>query len=68
MSLKAFHLIFIGAAVLLAVGLGLWSIDQHQQGRPGSWLLYAIASFAVAVGLVVYEVWFLRKTKRVSSW
>jgi hypothetical protein len=68
MSLKAFHVIFMSAAVLLAVGLGLWSLDQRAQGRPGAWLAYAIASFAVALGLVVYEAWFLRKTRQVSSW
>ena len=68
MSLKGFHVVFICAAVLLAVGLGLWSLDQRQHGRPGEWLVYAVASFVVALGLVGYEVWFLKKMRRVSSW
>lgn len=61
MSLKAFHVIFITAAVLLAGWLGWWALGQRQQ-------LLAAGAFAAAVGLVVYAVWFLRKTRKVSSW
>lgn len=69
MSLKAFHVIFISAAVVLAVWLGLWAWDQRQaSGGSGGWLALAGGSFAAAAGLVVYEVWFLRKTRKVSSW
>jgi ABC-type uncharacterized transport system permease subunit len=60
-SLKAFHVIFISAAVLLAVWLGVWAFGQQRQ-------LLAGGSFAAAVALIVYEAWFLRKTRRVSSW
>jgi hypothetical protein len=68
MSLKAFHVIFMAAAVLLSIGLGVWSLDQRAQGQPGAWVAYAAAAFVVALGLVAYEVWFLRKTRKVSSW
>ena len=68
MSLKGFHVVFICAAVLLALGLGFWSLQQPAQTAPDHWTLWAVVSFAVAVALVVYEVWFLRKTRRVSSW
>lgn len=73
MSLKAFHVIFIGAAVLLAIWLGAWSLGQRQAtllaGQPaGSWLLLACGSFVAAVALVIYEAWFLRKTRGVSPW
>ncbi len=68
MSLKAFHVIFISAAVVLAVWLGLWSWDQRQAEGGGSWLALTCGAFAAAAGLVVYEVWFLRKTRKVSSW
>jgi len=68
-SLKAFHVIFISAAVLLAVWLGLWAWDQRQaQQDGGSWTALAVGAFGAAAGLVVYEVWFLRKTKKVSPW
>jgi len=68
MSLKGFHVLFMCAAVLLAIGLGLWSLQQRQLRHPGDWLLWAVASFAVAATLVAYEVWFLRKTRKVSAW
>ena len=68
MSLKAFHVIFISAAVLLAVWLGLWAWDQRQTAGGGGWLALTCGAFAAAAGLVVYEVWFLRKTRKVSSW
>ena len=68
MSLKAFHVIFISAAVVLALWLGLWAWDQRQATGSGSFLALSGGSFAAAVGLVAYEVWFLRKTKKVSPW
>ena len=68
MSLKGFHIVFMCAAVLLSIGVGMWSLEQQQHGRAGDWLLWAVASFVVAAALVAYEVWFLRKTRQVSSW
>ena len=68
MSLKAFHVIFITAATLLAVWLGVWSWGHRQATGEDGFLALAIGSFAAAAGLVAYEVWFLRKTRKVSSW
>ena len=68
MSLKAFHVIFISAAVLLALWLGVWAWDQRAAVGGGGFLALSCGAFAAAVGLVVYEVWFLRKTRQVSPW
>ena len=68
MSLKAFHVIFISAAIVLAVWLGIWAWRHVQITASASWLALSLGSFAAAGGLVAYEVWFLRKTKKVSSW
>lgn len=57
MSLKSFHVFFISVAVLLCVGFGLWCLRQ-----PG-YFAAGIGSFVVAVGLVWYEIVFLRKFK-----
>lgn len=67
MSLKAFHVVFITLSTLLAIGFGFWSLHDHQMhgGGIGAMAL-AILSFVVAVALVVYGVWFLRKLKGVS--
>jgi hypothetical protein len=55
MSLKAFHIFFIALAVLLCLGFGAWCLQ-----RPG-YVAIGIASFAFAVGLVCFEIVFLRK-------
>ena len=55
MSLKGFHVLFISASVLLAIGLGAWCLPEHKGG--------AVASFAAAALLVGYETWFLRKAR-----
>ena len=64
MNLKAFHIFFISAATVLAAGLGVWCLREHAQAGDGAGVLAgAVASFAAAIGLVVYGAWFLRKVK-----
>ncbi len=67
MSLKTFHLIFITAAVLLALGCGLWGIMNYcsPQGRALD-LVFGLGSFAAGAGLVLYERYFLKKLNKVS--
>ena len=65
MSLKAFHIVFIVFSTLLALALGAWCIwVDLVEGAP-VYLTGAIASFIVAIALVVYGVWFYRKMKRL---
>lgn len=64
MSLKAFHVFFIVAAILLALWVTAWGLT----GGGGSWApLLGVAAAVVAVGLVIYLVNFLKKMKDVSS-
>jgi hypothetical protein len=64
MSLKGFHIFFISAAALLALGFGLWCFTAAAGVRlPGS-AAYGAASLASAVALVVYGRIFLSKMKR----
>lgn len=63
MSLRFFHLVFIVLALLLSVLTGLWSLGQYRDLGSGSWLALGIVCLAVAAGLVVYGMWFLRKTR-----
>ncbi len=66
MSLKAFHVIFITAATAMAVGCGVWGFKDFFSGG-GIWdLVFGIGSIATAVGLVIYERYFLKKLKNVS--
>ena len=66
MSLKAFHLIFIIASIALAIGFGIWLAKNYFTDGGVTNLIGAIVSFGVAVGLVFYERYFLKKTKNVS--
>jgi hypothetical protein len=66
MSLKAFHLIFIIASIALAFGFGVWLAREYFTGGGVTNLIIAIGSFAVGVGLIFYERYFLKKTKDVS--
>jgi hypothetical protein len=58
LSLRAFHVLFISASVLLALGLGWWCLPDHPGGTA--------AAVAVAVLLVGYETWFLRKMRNIQ--
>ena len=65
MSLKAFHIVFIIFSTLLAIGTSAWCVwVDLVEGAP-IYLAGAIASFAAAIALMVYGVWFYRKMKRL---
>jgi uncharacterized membrane protein len=66
MSLKTFHLVFIIAAIGLAIGFGCWLGNNYFSDGGLFNLLGAILSFAFAAGLVFYERYFLKKTKKLS--
>lgn len=66
MSLKAFHIVFVIFSTLLALGTGVWCIWVNLVVGAPVYLAGAIASFLVAVALVIYGVWFYRKMKRLG--
>jgi hypothetical protein len=61
MNLRLFHAVLILLSAILAVLFGLWSLGVFGSGAAS--LPVAVAAFAVALGLVVYDSWFLRKTR-----
>jgi len=63
MNLRAVHAILILFSAALAVLFGVWSLNMYSRGHGVASLLAAIAAFAVSLGLVVYDSWFLRKTR-----
>lgn len=65
MSLKAFHVFFIGASILLAFGVGVWGIYVHVQETDVSLLLFGIGSLLVGGVLVLYGVKVLRSLRRL---
>ena len=63
MNLRWFHATLILLSAALAVLFGVWCLGIYgEEGRAGS-LFSAVAAFGVAIGLVVYDSWFLRKTR-----
>ncbi len=67
MSLKAFHLVFIVASILLALGFAAWLLADYFSPHGGIWdLVGGIAALIAAIGLICYERYFLKKTKDVS--
>ena len=63
MNLRLVHAILILLSALLAVLFGVWCLDQYGRDGGGGNLLAAIAAFALSAGLIVYDSWFLRKTR-----
>jgi len=56
MGIKYIHVTLIVVSIALSVGFGLWTLN-HDESALG------FASFAVAAGLFVYCVQFVRKMK-----
>ncbi len=63
MNLRWVHAVLILLSAALAVLFGVWCLGLYGRGGGVAPLLAAIAAFAVSVGLVVYDSWFLRKTR-----
>ena len=63
MNLRWFHALLIALSAALAVLFGFWCLSQYRQEDGIAPLVSAIASFAVSLGLVMYDSWFLRKTR-----
>lgn len=65
MSLKAFHIVFIGASVLLCAGFAVWEFMMYRSGSGMVYLFGGMLSLVASVYLVGYGVRFLRKLKHV---
>ena len=63
MNLRWFHALLILLSAALAVLFGVWCLGQYGRQDGVASLVGAVAAFAVAVGLLVYDSWFLRKTR-----
>ena len=63
MNLRWFHALLILLSAALAVLFGVWCLGVYQRQNGVASLLAAVAAFAVSLGLVVYDSWFLRKTR-----
>ena len=63
MNLRWFHALLILLSAVLAVLFGVWCLGEYRRENGIAMLLAAVTAFAVSCGLVVYDSWFLRKTR-----
>lgn len=63
MNLRWVHAVLILFSAALAVLFGVWCLGLYGRENGVTSLLAAVVSFAVSLGLVVYDSWFLRKTR-----
>lgn len=61
MSLKVFHVVFITISILLAAGCSVWAFAY--EATP----IFGWACAVVAVALIIYEISFLKKAKRIIT-
>ena len=65
MSLRRFHLFFIGTSVVLAAFLAAWSVGQYRAAHDLSFFATSVASVVSGAGLAVYGARFQRKTRNL---
>jgi uncharacterized membrane protein len=63
MNLRLVHAVLIVLSAALAVLFGVWCLGQYWRQDGIANLVAAVVAFAVSCGLVVYDSWFLRKTR-----
>ena len=63
MNLRWVHAFLILLSAALAVLFGFWCLSRYGREDEIGVLVAAIASFIVSFGLVMYDSWFLRKTR-----
>jgi ABC-type uncharacterized transport system permease subunit len=66
MSLKAFHIVFIVASVLLAFGFGWWELESYRSSGAKADLAMGVGACVTGVVLVIYGRYFLKKLKHIS--
>ena len=63
MNLRWVHAVLILLSAALAVLFGVWCLALYGREGGGASLVAAVAAFVLSFGLVVYDRWFLRKTR-----
>jgi hypothetical protein len=63
MSLKAFHLFFIGWSVILAAFVAAWATNQYRAVGDAESVVTALGALMAGGGLIVYGVKFQRKVR-----
>ena len=65
MSLRAFHVFFITLSIVLALCCGGIALRDFFETESLQKLFFSIFALLVAIGLTIYEAYFLRKTRKM---
>jgi hypothetical protein len=65
MTLRLFHLFFIGLSIILAAFCAAWAVGQYKLRPDAVFLVTAVVSIVGAFGLAVYATAFQRKTRNL---
>jgi hypothetical protein len=65
MTLRLFHLVFIGLSIILAAFCAAWAVGQYRVRPEAIFLVTAVVSIAGALGLAAYATAFQRKTRNL---
>jgi hypothetical protein len=65
MSLRVFHLVFIGVSVILAAFVAAWAVQEYQSVHAIGYAVTAALSLAAGGGLIAYGTAFQHKTKQL---
>jgi hypothetical protein len=65
MSLRTFHLLFIGLSVVLTAFVAAWAAGQYRVDHQPGYVVAAAVSLAAGAGLAAYGAAFQRKMRRV---
>jgi membrane protein implicated in regulation of membrane protease activity len=57
LSLKSFHLVFVGVAIVIAAGFGIWGLLNH-------YAIGGVISLVIGALLVVYGAYFAGRAQR----
>jgi hypothetical protein len=66
MSLKAFHIVFIGASILLSLWVAGWQVMVFRSSHRPVDLLFAGLALVMGIALVFYGKYVMKKLKDIS--
>lgn len=65
MSLRAFHIFFIAMSVVITLGFAAWAFSGASPQPSDSLFAMAIGSGVLGAGLIVYGIYFIRKSRHI---
>ena len=66
MSLKAFHIFFVFASIVMAFGFAVWCLLVFKRSGGNGYLAGGVGAIVAGVALIYYARYVLRKLKDVS--